>query len=166
MTSAARHWPKSRAHPTFWLATWFGSGLLPRAPGTWGSLAALPFAWVLIQYGGPYVLIIATLSVLILGTLVSEHYSRVTARSDPGEVVIDEVAGLWLTLLPVAHTIGWLELAIGFALFRLFDIWKPWPVSLADRQIKGGVGIMIDDVIAGLYAAFFMYLWSIRDVLF
>ncbi len=139
------------------LATWFGAGLLPKAPGTWGSLAAVPFAWGLYHLGGRPLLAAATVAVSLIGWWASEVYIRKTGIQDPGEVVIDEVAGQWLTLL-VVPPVPLLYLA-GFALFRLFDIRKPWPVSWADTRIGGGLGVMVDDLFAGIYAA--LCLWAI-----
>lgn len=137
-------------HPAALLATWFGAGLLPKGPGTWGSAAALPFAWGLTMVGGPTVLLAATVLCFAVGWWASAVYVRRTGAEDPGEVVIDEVAGQWLALLPAS--LDPLSYLAGFALFRLFDIWKPWPVNLADRRLGGGLGIMLDDVLAGLYA--------------
>ena len=140
------------------LATWFGAGLMPKAPGTWGSLAALPFAWVIQHYGGPWALAGATLGVFLVGWWASACYVAASGASDPGAVVIDEVAGQWLTLLPAAAMVWW-HWALGFVLFRAFDIAKPWPIGWADRRIKGGLGVMLDDVIAGVYAG--AILWGI-----
>lgn len=131
------------------LATWWGSGLLPRAPGTWGSLAALPFAWGIALLGGWPALAVATVGVFAIGVWSAGVYAERTGGEDPGAVVIDEVAGQWLVLIPAPLDPLWY--AAGFVLFRLFDIWKPWPVSLADRQVKGGLGIMLDDILAGCY---------------
>jgi len=138
------------------LATWFGAGLIPKAPGTWGSLAALPFAWVILHFGGVWWLGGAAVLVFLVGWWASNVYVAGTRTTDPGAVVIDEVAGQWLTLLP-ASTLTWWHWAVGFALFRFFDIVKPWPVGWADRRVKGGFGVMIDDVIAGLYAGALLY---------
>jgi phosphatidylglycerophosphatase A len=136
--------------PSRLLCSWFGAGWLPKAPGTWGSLAALPLAWLLVWAGGWPLLAIAILLVFAIGWWAAERVVRQDGLEDPGWVVIDEVVGQWLTLLLVPP--GWVDYAIGFALFRLFDITKPWPVGWADRRIKGGLGIMLDDVLAGLYA--------------
>ena len=146
--------PLSPRHPAFLIATWFGAGLLPRAPGTWGSLAALPFAWGLARLGGPVALAAAALVVFLVGWWAAELYVRRSGVADPAEVVVDEVAGQWLTLALVPPE-PLLYLA-GFALFRLFDIRKPWPVSWADREVGGGLGVMLDDVFAGLYAGMVM----------
>jgi phosphatidylglycerophosphatase A len=131
-----------------WLCSWFGAGWLKPAPGTWGSAAALPFGWLLWRLGGPPVLGIAAAVVFLIGWWASERIVRADGLEDPSWVVIDEVAGQWLTLLLTPPSL--LDYAVGFALFRLFDIWKPWPVSWADSQLKGGLGIMLDDVLAGL----------------
>lgn len=142
------------------LATWFGAGLLPKAPGTWGSLAALPFAWVILRYGGMWWLLAAIILVFLVGWWASQIYVGRSGEADPGAVVIDEVAGQWLTLLPAAPGVWW-HWALGFALFRFFDIVKPWPVGWADRRLKGGFGVMVDDVIAGIYAGVLLYLLMI-----
>ncbi|OEJ69440.1 phosphatidylglycerophosphatase A [Magnetovibrio blakemorei] len=138
----------SLEHPGVLLATWFGAGYLPKAPGTWGSLGALPFAWVLVKIGGLYALGVATLVIFLVGLWASKVYMDKSGDHDPGAIVIDEVVGMWIVLLaapldPVAY-------AIGFVLFRLFDVFKPWPISWADRTIGGAWGVMIDDVLAGL----------------
>jgi len=138
------------------LATWFGAGLLPKAPGTWGSLTALPFAWAILHFGGVWWLAGGALAVFLVGWWASAVYVTGSGQDDPGAVVIDEVAGQWLTLLPAATTVWWHWL-VGFALFRFFDIVKPWPVGWADRRVKGGLGVMVDDVIAGVYAGVLLY---------
>ncbi|WP_092787230.1 phosphatidylglycerophosphatase A family protein [Rhodospira trueperi] len=138
-----------------WLATWFGSGLSPIAPGTAGSLAALPFAWGLNGWGGPWLLLAGALAVFALGIGVSDAYGRAVGRRDPAEVVIDEVAGQWLTLGLVLLVFPWdaVSLTLGFLAFRVADIVKPWPARQIDRTTHGGVGIMADDMVAGVYAA-------------
>jgi phosphatidylglycerophosphatase A len=131
--------------------TWFGSGWLPWAPGTWGSLAALPFAWLILTYGGPAWLAFAALALFGAGCWAADIAARATQTKDPGWIVIDEVAGQWLTLLAAPPSL--FGYAAAFLLFRLFDIWKPWPIDWADRRLEGGFGIMFDDVLAALYAA-------------
>ena len=137
------------------ISTWFGVGLLPKAPGTWGSLAALPFAWFIYSYGGYQFLLLATAGIFAAGVWLSGIAAAESGAQDPGEVVIDEVAGQWLTLVVVPP--DFLLYAAGFVLFRIFDIWKPWPVSWADRNLKGGLGIMLDDILAGVYAAVILF---------
>lgn len=145
----------SLSRPPILIATWFGAGLLPRAPGTWGSLAALPFAWIIAAETGTLGLGVATLGVFALGCWASSGYLREIGGEDPGPVVIDEVAGQWLTLLVVPTDLY--MYAAGFVLFRLADIVKPWPASWADRNVKGALGIMLDDIFAAVYAAAALY---------
>lgn len=133
------------------LATACGVGRIGKAPGTLGSLAAIPLAWAAAMGGPAGPLALAALAFAV-GWWASETYIRGGRVQDPPEVVIDEVAGQTLTLAfaPVPLGLWWTVAA--FALFRLFDIWKPWPVSLAERRIAGGLGIMADDIVAAIYA--------------
>jgi phosphatidylglycerophosphatase A len=133
------------------IATVGGVGRIGRAPGTLGSLVTLPFAWAAACAGATGLVVLAA-AAFALGWWASGAYIRNGRTQDPPEVVIDEVAGqaLALAFAPMPLGIGWL--AAGFVLFRLFDIWKPWPVSLAERRLSGGLGIMADDIVAALYA--------------
>ena len=133
------------------LATWFGSGLLPKAPGTWGSLAALPFAWVILDRIGPEGLLVASILVYGVGVWATSVYLRYTDDPDPGPVVIDEVAGMWLTLIPAS--LDPVAFAFAFVAFRIADIFKPWPACWADRNVKGAHGVMLDDVLAAIYSS-------------
>jgi phosphatidylglycerophosphatase A len=133
------------------IASWFGAGLLPWAPGSWGSLAALPLAWAIVLLGSKLWLLVAAVAVFVLGCVAAEYAVRDGGEQDPGWIVIDEVAGQWLTLLVLPLDLG--AYAIGFVLFRLFDIWKPWPIRQVERRYGGGFGIMTDDVLAAVYAA-------------
>ncbi len=142
-------------HPASLLATWFGSGLLPKAPGTWGSLAALPFAIVIAAFAGPWGLLVAVLAVTAAGLWAADVYAARSGAEDPGEVVIDEVAGQWLALVPVALDLR--LYAVAFLAFRFFDIVKVWPAGWLDRNLKGGWGIMLDDLAAGVYAGALTY---------
>ena len=137
-------------HPATLLATWGGSGLLKRAPGTWGSLAALPFAWAIETWLGHMALLTGTVIIFFIGWWATAVYMQSgTAGDDPKEVVIDEVAGQWLLLSILPLTVkGYLA---GFLLVRFFDIVKPWPVSFADKHIKGAFGVMLDDILAACY---------------
>jgi phosphatidylglycerophosphatase A len=141
--------------PATLVATCFGIGLLPLAPGTWASLAALPLGWlVLATFGLPGVAAAAA-ALFAVGWWTA---SKVIARGgdhDPSYIVIDEVAGQ-LVALSVAPAEP-LYYAAAFVGFRFFDIVKPWPVSWADRSIEGGLGVMLDDVIAGLYVAAILF---------
>lgn len=136
--------------PATLIATWFGSGLLRPAAGTWGSLAALPFAWALTSFGGFELLFVATIVVFIGGTWAAGVFEKASPDKDPSSVVADEVAGVWLTLLFVPQEILWY--AIAFTAFRFFDVLKIWPISYLDKNVKGGFGIMIDDILAALFA--------------
>lgn len=139
------------------LATWFGTGFLPKAPGTWGSLAALPLAWLLLEYVGLYGLVSATFFFLAAGVWAAQKYIDTAGGNDPAEVVIDEVVGQWLTIVVIAlfgsfHD-SLINYGLAFVAFRLFDIWKPFPIALVERRLDDGLGIMVDDLIAAVYAA-------------
>jgi phosphatidylglycerophosphatase A len=141
-----RRWPVR----TMFLS-WFGLGLLGRAPGTLGSLGSIPLAAALVLSGGPWVLFAAAVAVFFLGwRLTALHLRDVTELKDPQWIVIDEVAAQWAVLAALPFSLPWY--AAGFAAFRFFDIVKPWPVSWADRRVGGALGVMLDDVLAALYA--------------
>ncbi|MDA5193810.1 phosphatidylglycerophosphatase A family protein [Govanella unica] len=148
--------------PDTLIATWFGAGYLPKAPGTWGSLAALPCGFVIAYFGGMPALLIAAILLFPLGVWAASRYGQRVGVSDPGAIVVDEVVGQWLALLPILSH-GILGYALAFAAFRLFDILKPWPVGMLDRRLKGGLGVMMDDVAAGLMAA--ILIWGVAYVL-
>jgi phosphatidylglycerophosphatase A len=133
------------------LATGFGVGLAPVAPGTCAALAALLVAWPIRAACGLAGLAVAVVLVFGLGCWAADLAAKTSGVADPGWVVIDEIAGQWATLL--AAPLDPVFFAFAFALFRLFDIWKPWPVGWADRHVKGGFGIMLDDLLAAGYAA-------------
>jgi phosphatidylglycerophosphatase A len=145
------------ASPAGWLACGFGSGLAPKAQGTFGSAAAI-LPWLLLREWPP----LAWLAILVLGFAVGvwacDIAGRILGVADHRSLVWDEFVGQWIALLPALLAPWWAVLA-GFALFRLFDVWKPWPIAWFDRRVKGGLGVMLDDVIAGLFAA--VVLWSI-----
>ena len=153
-----------QSHKLSWIiATWFGSGLLPKAPGTWGSLAAFPFAYIISVYTCPYALILGTVALFFIGIWASEKVEESVQIEDPGFIVVDEVVGQWIALLPLPFLYSFLNsdsfhlyfaviAAVAFIAFRIFDIWKPWPVNYVDKNVHGGYGIMLDDVIAGMYA--------------
>lgn len=137
-------------HPYTWIALGFGSGLAPKAPGTIGSLVAAVLWWFLYS-GMPFVFQLATIGVgFAVGVIVSNWMIEKTGIQDPGFIVWDEFIGQWIALLLLPKTLLWY--AIGFVLFRLFDIVKRGPVGWADRRFKGGFGVMFDDVLAGLMA--------------
>jgi len=136
-------------HPIHFLSLGLGSGLSPFAPGTAGTLVAIllyiPLA-TLQLWGHIAVLILGSL----IGIILCEKTSNELGGHDHPAIVWDEFLGYWLTML-FAPT-GWIWIVIGFVLFRLFDIWKPWPISVIDHKVKGGFGIMLDDLVAGAYA--------------
>ncbi|MEM6482116.1 MAG: phosphatidylglycerophosphatase A [Pseudomonadota bacterium] len=147
----------------------FGIGLLRPAPGTWGSLAALPMAYGLHVIAGPILLFAAIFVAFFLGWWATASATKGQEDHDPSEIVIDEVVGQWIAILPVslgaslagAHILalwpGWIS---AFVLFRLFDIWKPGPVGLADRR-SDALGVMLDDVIAGGLAAMCVFVLAV-----
>lgn len=144
------------------IATCFGIGNSPVAPGTVAAAAAVPLAWLLHMAGGIAALALATAAIALAGHWASARYIEGKADADPSEVVIDEVAGMLLALWPLslgltlagtaAHVWPWPGWVLGFLLFRVFDILKPPPVNWAERA-PGALGIMLDDLVAGLMAA-------------
>jgi len=140
------------------IATWFGCGYFPWGPGTIGALAGLLIAMALHSYlgAGRLALLAAILVLLAPAIWASTNTARIVAKSDPGIVVVDEVLGQWTTLLGAA-VFNWKALLAGFILFRVFDIWKPWPVRQFEK-LPGGTGIVADDLAAGIYAALILYI--------
>ena len=141
--------------PACMLAYGFGSGLSPKAPGTMGTLVALPIYW-LIQDVGLFSYLLITAVAFIAGIWICQQAVNWLEKDDPSAVVWEEIVGYLVTM--IADPAGWQCMLLGFVLFRLFDIWKPWPISWADRKLHGGVGIMFDDVIAGVFAAVILQL--------
>jgi len=140
------------------LATLFGVGKLPKAPGTWGSLAALILGSVLVHYitWPVFALIIAAL--FLIGTVAASAHEKATSEHDSPKVVIDELVGMWIVLFPLeafGTQLGDFRYdgLLAFALFRFFDILKPWPIKILEKKIPGGLGVMVDDVVAGVMAA-------------
>ncbi|MFC1822775.1 phosphatidylglycerophosphatase A [Thermodesulfobacteriota bacterium] len=133
----------------FCLSSWFGSGLVPIAPGTFGTLTATPLV-VALCYLDSFVAGLLLLFIIILAVWSAGLSERILGRIDPPEVVIDEVAGFAVTvfLLPPS----WPVIILGFALFRLFDIFKPFPIGTVEKRVKGGIGIVLDDLLAGIYS--------------
>jgi phosphatidylglycerophosphatase A len=148
--------------PIHLLAFGFGSGLLPKAPGTYGTLVGIPIYLLiqplsLINYGA------IVLLAFVIGIWLCEVTSRDLGVHDHGGIVWDEIVGYLVTMM-VAPS-GWLWVVLGFLLFRLFDILKPWPICWFDQKVSGGFGIMLDDLIAGLFAAGSMFLLDQMEVL-
>jgi len=140
--------------PTLLLAFGFGSGLSPKAPGTMGTLAAIPLWWLLAQLPLTSYLIVVLLAAVV-GITICGRAAEQMGVHDHGGIVWDEFVGFWIAM--AALPITWQSVVLGFVLFRLFDILKPWPISWLDKKVSGGFGIMIDDVIAGFAAAAVIY---------
>ena len=139
------------------IATWFGCGYAPKAPGTAGSLAAIVIAWALHTYAAVPALAFAALAILLAipGIWAAGVVAHELGREDPQIVVVDEVVGQWMTLAG-ATALNWKSWLLAFALFRLFDIWKPPPVRQLER-LPGGLGIIADDAMAGVYGALVLF---------
>ncbi len=152
--------PRLLLNPLHLLSLGFGSGLAPVAPGTFGTLVAVPFYLLLAQLSLPWYLLAVNLGFAI-GVYICQYTSDALGVHDHGGIVWDEFVGYWITMIAVPF--AWQWILLGFVLFRGFDIVKPWPVKIADKKIKGGFGIMLDDVLAGLYALACMHLvlWSV-----
>ena len=154
---------KNQRHIFCWIvSTWFGSGLLPKVPGTWGSLVAIPFAYIISVYTGPYALLSGIIALFFIGIWTSDKVEKSVQTKDPGFIVVDEVVGQWIALLPLPFLYSFLNpnsfylycaiiTAVAFIAFRIIDIWKPWPIYYLDKNVHGGYGIMLDDVVAGVY---------------
>ncbi len=142
--------------------TFFGSGLSPKAPGTMGTLAALPVGVVIIHTMGMETLFLVTLAISIIGVFEINKYEEATGTHDLQEIVIDEAVGVWITLMvvyPTALSVSYpygelIGIALSFGAFRLFDIWKPSTIGTIDRKVKGGLGVMGDDILAGFAGGF------------
>jgi phosphatidylglycerophosphatase A len=132
------------------LALGFGSGLAAKMPGTFGTLAALPLVVLLSHYASFSVYLAVTILVSIVGIWICGKTADDMGVHDDSSIVWDEVAGMLITMLAVP--LSWQTLLVGFVLFRFFDILKPWPISYLDKHVHGGFGIMIDDVLAGVFA--------------
>jgi phosphatidylglycerophosphatase A len=148
----------TKTKPAWVLATWYGCGYWPWGPGTAGSLAAILIAWPLSARAGfgPWHFLILSLVLLWPSIIAAGLVARESARKDPQIVVVDEVLGQWITLVG-AMRFDWISLALAFGLFRLFDIWKPFPVRKLE-SIPGGAGIILDDIGAGIYGAVVLFL--------
>jgi phosphatidylglycerophosphatase A len=137
------------------IATGFYSGYLPKAPGTWGSLVGLLIFFLLHTLSlGIYLAVVA--GIFLIGTFAAGEAEKIMDHPDPGLVVIDEIAGMLVTMTAVPATP--LAMALGFVLFRIFDIWKPFPVNFFDQRFHGGLGIMLDDIVAGIYSLIILQL--------
>lgn len=154
------------SNPWHLLATGFGSGLSPLIPGTMGTLASIPFYLALVQLP-----LLAYVFVVLVASFIGCKICQITSDDmkvhDHGSIVWDEFVGFWITMavVPIGQLscLDWRPVAIGFVLFRLFDMVKPWPICWFDKNVSGGVGIMIDDIVAGIISA--VVLWGITAYL-
>jgi phosphatidylglycerophosphatase A len=147
------------SHPAGWIATALGAGLSPKAPGTAGSLVALLPWWFVLRDVSPGVYLAVLAAGFLLGAWACGVCDRRLGMHDQGALVWDEVIGMWITLF--AAPPQWWWMVAGFVLFRLFDIRKPWPVGWADRRVHGGLGVMLDDVVAGACALIVLQLLAL-----
>jgi len=147
--------------PIHILSFGFGSGLSPVAPGTMGTLIAIPIFLLLTTFSSIIYLLFVTI-LFFVGCWASGQTAEALNVHDHPGIVIDEIVGYLITMIFVPFTWHWVIL--GFLLFRLFDIWKPWPISIVDKQVKGGLGIMLDDVLAAIYSLLSLHIviWSVK----
>jgi phosphatidylglycerophosphatase A len=143
------NWTMNKAKWTSLLATFFGAGLSPKMPGTVGTLAAIPL-WYLFYLTGPIPYMVLTFLFVIFAIFISEDYEKDLPTHDRPEIVIDEVAGFLITMTWMSPSLKYIML--GFVLFRILDIWKPQPIRTLNDKVKGGFGVVIDDVAAGIVA--------------
>lgn len=149
--------PKPRSF-YYWVAIGFGSGLAPKAPGTAGTLVAIPLYLLMNQLAlWQYLGVVVVL--LVLGIWICGKAATELGVHDDPSIVLDEIVGYLITM--IAAPAGWVWIIAGFILFRLFDIWKPWPIRLLDQRVKGGTGIMVDDVLAGIFALILLQIGQI-----
>lgn len=142
-------------NPFVFFASGFGAGCAPIAPGTIGTIVAMPFVFFM-QMFGIEVFIVITLLACALGIWICGAAADQLQTHDHPGIVMDEIAGYFVTM--IAAPPGWIWLALGFVLFRLFDILKPWPICLLDKKVNGGLGIMLDDILAGVFAMLILQL--------
>ncbi len=131
------------------IATGFHTGYLPKAPGTWGTLVAFPIHFLLIQFSDT-IYFSALALIFVIAIVTAGCAEKIIDCKDPGVIVIDEIIGMLITL--IGAPTHWLAMLMGFALFRLFDILKPFPINWVDQKLNGGTGIVLDDCLAGVYA--------------
>lgn len=143
--------------------TFFGVGYTPFAPGTWGSLATIPLLYLLAHFNIPFLTVIsATFVLLLVASLIADRVEQEMDIHDPSWIVFDEVLGMITTWL-FSPSESLTDLITIFVLFRIFDILKPWPVSTIDKKINNGLGTMLDDIMAGLYAG--TSYWLVKNFL-
>jgi len=150
-----------RSSPAALVACGFGSGLAPVAPGTFGTLCAALF-YLALQTLPTVAYLAVVMAAFVLGTWLCGYTARALDVHDHPAIVWDEFVGYWITMVFAPR--GWIWIAAGFAAFRLFDIWKPWPIHVLDQRLEGGLGIMLDDAVAGIYAAMSLQLLKLVTI--
>lgn len=151
-------WRFTLSHPAHFLGLGLGSGLSPKAPGTAGTLLALPLYWGAMQFLPLLALALLVIPLYFVGVWACHKSALDMGVHDHGSIVIDEIVAMWLVLTVTPLTcMGWLS---AFVLFRLFDVWKPWPIRWLDARIHGGMGIMLDDLVAAAFAMAIIYFAS------
>ena len=143
-------------NPLHFLSLGFGSGLSPKAPGTMGTLAAIPVYYLLQATTALDLYLLITLVITLVGIYLCSYTSQALKVHDHPGIVIDEIVGFLITMIAVPFS--WVNILAGFVLFRIFDIFKPWPISWLDKNMQGGLGIMLDDVLAGFIALGILHL--------
>lgn len=138
------------SHPANIWALGFGSGLAPKAPGTFGTLAAIPIYLLMVWLLPPIAYVLLTIVLAVVGVWICGAAADNLGVHDHPGIVWDEIVGYLVTMF--AAPLGWKWVLVGFVLFRIFDIWKPWPIKWLDRHVDGGLGIMLDDIVAGFFA--------------
>jgi len=136
-------------NPIHFVAFGFGTGVLPRMPGTYGTLAAIPI-YLLMMNLPLWIYALFTIILIVFAVIACDITAKDIGVHDYSGIVLDEIVGFLVTMIAVP--IGWFWIALGFILFRIFDIWKPWPIKWLDRKVSGGFGIVVDDLLAGVYA--------------
>ena len=154
------------SHPAHFFALGFGSGLAPKAPGTFGTIVGLPLFWLISSYGLSVKLVIIA-ALFVFGIYCCDKTGKALGVADHGGIVWDEIVAMMLVLTVTPHT--WLAWLMAFCLFRLFDIWKPFPIHYFDAKLKNGFGVMFDDLLAAIYTIasmwlmFYLYLYWISS---
>ena len=154
------------SHPAHFFALGFGSGLAPKAPGTFGTIVGLPLFW-LISSDGLSVKLVIIAALFVFGIYCCDKTGKALGVADHGGIVWDEIVAMMLVLTVTPHT--WLAWLMAFCLFRLFDIWKPFPIHYFDAKLKNGFGVMFDDLLAAIYTIasmwlmFYLYLYWISS---
>lgn len=139
----------------FWIVSFFGVGAAPKAQGTFGTLAAIPF-WIALQNLELSTYLLFLVAFIFFAIFICDKYETLKGSHDSSEIVIDEVAGFWVTMAGLPS--HWIWILAGFVLFRIFDIFKPGPIGMIDRKMKKGAGVVLDDIAAGLISNWILHI--------